>query len=117
MFMISLSIIFGLFFTIFSIQNTDPVTLVYGSLSLPKVPVYIVVLASLLIGVIFAWIFSAIDNISTFFVLNKKDNTIRELKKTMSELIKRVHQLEIDKENLKKGKKLILAEKEDENSL
>ena len=115
--MISLAIIFGLFFTVFAIQNTVPVTLVFGAFSLPFIPIYVIILGALLIGILLAWIFSAIDNVSTFFILNKKENTIRELKKTLSEVIRRVHQLEIEKDKLKKTSKLVQEDKEDENSL
>lgn len=97
MFMISLAIIFGLFFTVFAVQNTTPATLVFGTFTSPPVSIYMIILGALLLGIIIAWIFSAIDNVTTYFLLNSKEKTIRELKKTTSELIRRVHQLEVEK--------------------
>lgn len=99
MFMISLALIFGVFFTVFAVQNTDPVALHFGSLVSPRLPLYVIILGSLLAGVITAWLFAAIDNITTYFLLNKKEKTIRELKKMTTSLTRRVHQLEVEKDN------------------
>jgi len=77
MFMISLAIIFGLFFTVFATQNTQTVNLVFGELTVPQIPLYIVILGSLLLGVIISWIFNLFDNISAFFILNRKEKTLR----------------------------------------
>lgn len=97
--MISLAIIFGLFFTVFAVQNTALTSLAFGNLSLPQIPLYIIVLGSLLLGVIIAWIFAIVDNLTTVFLLNRKEKTIRELKKVVTSLTRRVHQLELEKDN------------------
>src|SRR3989344_192113 len=119
MFMISLAIIFGLFFTAFSVQNITPVTLVFGEFSAPAMPIYIIILFAILLGVLIAWIFNLIDAVTSFFILRNKEGTIRELKKTISELIRRVHNLELDTDSKKSKKKPDSEdeESEDENSL
>jgi hypothetical protein len=90
------TIVFGLFFGIFATQNTGGVTLYLGSYILPNLPIFYIVLGAFFIGVASAWFLSLFHSFSTFFILRRKENTIRELKKTTGELIRRVHQLELE---------------------
>ena len=87
----------------FSLQNTTPVSLIFGQFAIPQIPIYVIILGSLLIGVLIAWLFNLIDALSAFLILRKKESTIRELKKTTSELIRRVHHLELDTDKKKSG--------------
>lgn len=104
----------GLLFAYFSTLNTDKVIIRLASDSQFLMPLYLIVLGSLLAGLVIAWIITLLNSFTTFFILRKKENTIHELKKATGELIKRVYQLEI--ENAQKSGKNKKEEK-DENSL
>lgn len=99
-----ITILFGLGFAYFATVNTDRVTINFAQYSIPGLPIYIVILGSLLVGITLATIIHAVDSISNHLILRKKENTIKELKKTTAELIKRVHQLELSNQEQEEKK-------------
>ena len=96
MIVLLITILLGLCFAFFATQNTTGVTLHIASYTISQIPLYLVSLGSLLIGAIIAIIINLVHDLGNFLILRKKENTIRELKKTLGELLKRVHQLEIE---------------------
>ncbi len=97
MIVLLIALLFGVGFAYLATQNTSGVTLTIVNYVFHNIPLYLIVLVSLIIGVTITLILSAVHELSTFFILRKKENAIKELKKTLAELIKRVHQLELEK--------------------
>jgi uncharacterized integral membrane protein len=99
-----LAIIFTVLFSVlvayFATQNTTTVTLHFVSYSLTGIPIYLLVLASLLGGLLFAWILHLLNSISSSFALRGKNKTIKKGKVENLELTKKVHQLEIENTKL-----------------
>lgn len=93
-------IVLSLIFAFFATQNTSGVTLRIGATMLVNLPLYLVVLGSLLVGFLISWIFSLIDSLSSKFTIHGKDSTIKQTKKTVVDLTKKVHQLELENAKL-----------------
>lgn len=98
MFALVVTLAFGLAFAFFATSNTEGTTLRLAQYSLNHVPLYLIVLGSLLVGAALAFVIDLVDTLSSFFALRKRETLISELKKTVAELIKRVHALEIAQE-------------------
>jgi uncharacterized integral membrane protein len=103
-----LAIIFTIIFAItvayFATQNTIAVMINAPGYS-HAVPIYLVVLLSLLVGFIFAWILHLMNGIASIFAFRGKDNAIRKGEKTNTELTNKVHNLEIQNAKLETEKK------------
>lgn len=99
-----LTIIFAIAVAYFATQNTAAIIInILGYSSV--VPVYLVVLLSLLVGFIFAWILHLMNAFASLFALRGKDNAIKKEKKVNTELTNKVHDLEIEKTRLETEKK------------
>ena len=79
----------------FATQNTTPITLHFLSSTWTGIPLYLVILGSLLIGLLFAWIFHLLNAISSSWAMKGKEQALKEQKKANLELTKRMHQLEL----------------------
>ncbi|MDO8503868.1 MAG: lipopolysaccharide assembly protein LapA domain-containing protein [bacterium] len=85
----------------FATQNTGLISLYFGSYIAPNIPIYIVVMGALLLGLLLAWIFNLINAFSSKLALHSKEGKIKEANKTVAELTKETHHLEIDNARLK----------------
>ncbi len=94
-------VIVGLGIGYFATQNTTLISLHFGSYTIPSVPLYLVVSGTLLLGLLLAWIFSLINSLSSKIALHGKENKIKEEEKTIAELTKEIHQLELENTRLK----------------
>lgn len=101
--MISLLILIvsGGIFAYFAAQNTQLVSVNLFRYTIPSIPLYVVVLGALLIGIIISMVMSFFGFISTTLKLFGKDNTIKQSSKEIDNLKKRIHDLELENENLK----------------
>jgi uncharacterized integral membrane protein len=99
-----LTIIFAIIVAYFSTQNTAHVVISILSYS-TSVPLYLVVLASLLIGFVFAWMLHLMNAFASLFAMRGKEKTIKNEKKVNSELMNKVRNLEIEKAKLESEKK------------
>lgn len=99
------AVIIGLGLAYFAVQNTQTVALHVGSFAYKGIPLYLIVIGALLGGLLLAWIFSLLQLLSTYLSLQRKDNKLREAQRTISELTKRVHFLEIEAARSQKRKK------------
>ncbi len=99
-----LTLLFSFGFAFFATQNTKEVSIHIAQYVFSG-PLYIVVLSSIFVGIVFAGIVHFFTSLFSLLLLQKKENTINELKKTVVELIKRVHLLElrIEKEKNEEG--------------
>ncbi len=64
-------------------------------------PLYMIVIGSLLLGVCIAWIISFVGSVSSSFKIRGKESALKDAKRTIAELTKRVHQLELQNVELK----------------
>ena len=94
--------------------NFMPVSVNLGMVVISDIPLFYVIVGSLLIGLVLSYLAYLIQAISTSFRLRGKDNEIKKDKYQVLELTKRVHQLELDNEKLKRQSGI---EPEDRNAL
>lgn len=101
MFALIVLIIFGTGVAFFATQNTQPISVTLANAVVPGVPLYLIVLGSLLLGFVVSWVISFVDVIASALKIHRKDSTIKGANKEISGLTKRVHQLELENERLK----------------
>jgi uncharacterized integral membrane protein len=101
MFALILIVIIGLGIALFAQQNTASVPVTLASYSFPAVPVYLVVISSLLFGLIIAWILSVMNFFSHTLHLRRKDSVIHDTSKRVSDLEEEVHRLETENAELR----------------
>ena len=70
------------------------------------IPLFYIIVGSVLFGLVLSSLVYLINNISTSFKLHGKDKDIKKNKDEVLELTKRVHQLELEKEKIKNGSEL-----------
>ncbi len=100
-----LSLIFllvvGAGITFVSLQNTAVVSLTFLNYTFPNLPIHFVIIGSIVVGVVLAYLISFINSISTFMLIRTQHKKIGEERKEVAELTKRVHQLELENVGLK----------------
>ncbi len=96
-----LFISFGLIFGYFATLNTAASSISFGVYTFEQVPLYLIVIASFAIGVLFSSIFYMLQSVSARLILGKKGKELESEKKEVAELMKRVHQLELENTKLK----------------
>lgn len=101
MFSLIVLVVFGIGVAYFATQNTQAISITLAGYPLTGIPLYVIVLGSLLLGFIVSWILSLIGAISSAFKTHGKENTIKDANNQISELTKRVNQLELENEKLK----------------
>jgi len=94
--------------------NFTPVSVNLGFYVFPNIPLFYVIVASLLFGLILSYLAYIIHNISASFTLRGKNKEIEKNKDEVLELTKRIHQLELEKEKIKNGSD---SEPTDQNAL
>lgn len=107
-----LLVLFGIIGAVFATQNNISVPISLLGYSIKQIPLYLVVLGSLLIGFLSSFMISVIDSILTSFKLHGKDVKIKETKKTVTDLSKRNHELELEIVKLKEQNSKTLSEKQ-----
>lgn len=94
------TVLFGLIIAYFGTQNTDVVTLNFLNYSIPGVPVYIVVVGSLLVGLFLSWVISLVNTISTGLTILGNESELKGTKKENTEYLKQIHQLQLENARL-----------------
>ncbi|MCR4326871.1 MAG: LapA family protein [Candidatus Roizmanbacteria bacterium] len=102
MLILILSLIVGSMLVYVSRFNFQPVSVNLGFYVLPNIPLFYVIIGSLLVGLVLSYLAYLVNAVSNSFVLRGKDGEIRKNKAEVLELTKRVHQLEIKNEKLGK---------------
>lgn len=77
-----------------------PVSVNLGVYVISNIPLFYVIVGSLVIGLVLSYLVYLIRAISTSFTIRDKDNEIKKNKDEVLELTKRVHQLELENEKL-----------------
>lgn len=83
--------------------NYTPVDVNLGVYAFNSVPLFYVIVASILIGLTISYIVLIINSIASSLTIRKKDIQLKKDQDEIMELTKRVHQLELDGEKLKNG--------------
>jgi|SRR3989344_2879800 len=102
MLVIILSLIVGTLLVYISRYNFQPVSVNLGFTVFSGIPLFYIIVGSLVIGLALSYLVSVMQSISTSFILRGKNIEIKKKKDEVLELTKRVHQLEIKNEKLGK---------------
>jgi uncharacterized integral membrane protein len=94
-------IIFGMLLTFFALENTNGVTMTVMNYTLQNVPLYAVVVGSVLFGLFVGWIMSLMDWVSTSLTLKGKESSIKSAQTAIDRLENKIHDLEIENARLK----------------
>lgn len=86
----------------FSQQNTMLVTVTFMQYTLPNLPLFYVMIASMLMGIFLAYVVNIHQSISAALIISEKTKKNKKLKQTLLELVKKNHQLELENVSLKK---------------
>lgn len=100
MLLLIIAVLFGLLFALFATQNTSMTSVVISGYPV-DMPVYIVVLGSLLIGIIVSWIISMMDSFGSMVNMWGKDAKITESKHAIRDLSQKVKELEQENTKLR----------------
>lgn len=95
--------------------NLMQVTLHVGTYVVNGVPLFYVIIGSMLAGLVLAYLVHLINVIVVAFSMRGKDSKIKQSKKEIAELTKRIHQLELENEKIKNIS--VIGEQEDPNAL
>ena len=91
-----------------------PVSVNLGLYTFSDIPLFYVIVGSLLLGLVLSYVVYLLHAISTSFTIHGKDKEIKESKGEVLELTKNVHQLELENEKLQHGEGI---KPEDPNAL
>jgi uncharacterized integral membrane protein len=86
----------------FSQQNTMLVTVSFLQYSIPNLPLFYVMIASMLVGIFLAYVVHISQSISAALTISEKNKKNKKLKQTLLDLVKKNHQLELENVRLKK---------------
>lgn len=92
---------FGLIFGYFATLNTSTVSVYFGPSSIQDVPMYVLILLSFGVGVLFATLFYLLKLFGVQRLVNKKDKEGLAYDKEIAELTKTNHKLELENTRLK----------------
>jgi uncharacterized integral membrane protein len=96
-------------------NNLQLVTLRLGPYVFSGIPLFYVIICSLVVGLFIAFLIYVVDSVFTAITMRRKDNKIRETKSDVVDLTKRIHQLELENERLKNNSTPV--EPQDKNAL
>ena len=91
----------GSVFAYISKDNLAPVTLSIAGYTFADIPLFYVIIGSLLVGLVLSYIVQIVISITNAFILRGKQQQIKSSQDEILELTKRIHQLELENEKLK----------------
>jgi uncharacterized integral membrane protein len=101
MVLIILLLVFGILAALFAVQNTLHVDVTLLGYTLHQIPLYLIMLGSLLAGILVSSVFNISNSISSSLTIHGKDVKIKKSKSTETDLNSRIHHLELENANLK----------------
>ncbi len=108
-----LLIVFGLGVAYFATENTATVHILLGNYLLQGIPMYIVVVGSILLGVFISWLVSFVNNFSSYFAIHGKEAALKKSHEEITNLQQEKHDLQLELAHLK-GEKHIEEERKEE---
>lgn len=101
MFFLLIAAIIGAGFAILSTQNTIGVPVHLGGYYWTHIPLYLIAIASLLVGLLIAWLLSLINWAASTVHLHGKELRARKAETSADRLEARVHDLELENAKLR----------------
>jgi uncharacterized integral membrane protein len=92
--------LFGIGFAMFATQNLNPVFVNLGGYSLAGVPLYLVVLGSMLAGILISAVISWTNSIGALMSIKGRDHKIKETEHEVEKLRERLKEMEIENARL-----------------
>ncbi len=118
MVLIILLLVFGILAALFAVQNTTHVDVTLLGYTLSQIPLYLIMLGSLLVGILVSSIFNLSNIISSSLQMHGKDAKIKKSNSTVTNLHSRIHQLELENAKLKgrsEGKEVVAKDETSEH--
>ncbi|KKS41020.1 MAG: hypothetical protein UV04_C0016G0014 [Candidatus Gottesmanbacteria bacterium GW2011_GWA2_42_16] len=94
-------LVVGAVFVYLAQNNLMLVTLRLGTYVIPDIPLFYIIIGSLLTGLGLAYLIYLVNSIFTAFAMHGKDNKIKQAKSEIVDLTKQIHKLELENERLK----------------
>ncbi|OGM15685.1 hypothetical protein A2V56_02095 [Candidatus Woesebacteria bacterium RBG_19FT_COMBO_42_9] len=107
------TVLFGLGFALFATQNTGHTAINVGPYALAEVPVYLVILASVILTLLVTGFIYLLKSLSTSMTISEKEDELKKTKDELAEITKQAHKLELENTKLKAE----AGEEEDENAI
>jgi uncharacterized integral membrane protein len=82
-------IIFGLGMAYFATQNTGLTHITVANFYSGGIPLYIVVIGSMLLGIFISWLISLVNSLTASFKMRKINSQMRDANRTIDELTKK----------------------------
>jgi len=101
MLVLILFLIIGSILVYISKYNFTPVSVNLGVLVVSDIPLFYVIVGSILFGLILSYLAYLVHSVSNSFTIRGKDKEIKKNKDEVLELTKNVHQLELENEKIK----------------
>lgn len=104
--MLLVTAFFGFIFALFATQNTSPASIAAGPWKLNNVPVYWIVLGSLLGGLFISWVINFFESVAAGLALSRKEKELKRSTQSVNELNQKIQFLEVENAQLKKEEPL-----------
>lgn len=115
MFILILLLVVGSIMAYLAQNNLMVVPLHLGTYVFSDIPLFYIIIGSLLTGLGLAYLIYLVNSIFTAFTMHGKDHKIKQAKGEIVELTKQIHKLELENERLKNNSTVI--EPQDKNAL
>jgi len=115
MFTLIIFLVVGSIMVYLAQNNLMLVTLQLGKYVFPGIPLFYIIIGSLLTGLGLAYLINLFNSIFTSLTMHRKDKKIKQTKGEIIDLTKQIHQLELENERLKNNSTVI--EPQDKNAL
>lgn len=95
------SVLFGIVVAVFAVQNRGFVDIHFGGYAISGVPLYLVVLGTVLVTLIFAGIIYFVHSLSSSFTMIGKNSSLKRMNEENKKLTGKVKDLEVENAKLK----------------
>lgn len=99
--------IFGLGTAYFATQNTGLVHIMFGNYLVQGIPLYIIVVGSILLGVFISWLVNIVDSFSSTRIIYGKDSALKKANKEIESLLVENQLLEKEITRLQKNENVV----------
>ena len=96
-----ITVILGLGFALFATQNTGPVSIYVGDNTLSNIPLYLVILLSIVFTLLLSGFIYLLRSLSSSLTISEKEEDIKKKKEELAEVTKQAHKLELENTKLK----------------
>jgi len=95
------TVVLGIAFALFAVQNTAPASLRFGEYIIENIPIYLIVLIPLLLGLTVSYFIYLARDLSANLTSNEQKDKIKQLKRDLAEETKKAHKLELENTKFK----------------